>query len=74
MTLNEYCYDWRKMYGLKQTDIEGSSNIANISAYENSRSSNYIHFTKYLKKAIEMGVEEEFLRGLVTIEEVREDG
>ena len=60
-SLGMRCRKYRNLIGATLKEIEGSGNIGLLSAFEMGRSSNLIHFLKYLDFAKEVNDLEQFI-------------
>lgn len=62
--IGEYCKQYRKQLGLKLRDVEGTSNIKALSAFESGRSTNIKHLEKYIILSFDNGDGYKFMSGL----------
>ena len=65
--VGEYCKQYRKQLGLKLRDVEGSSNIKALSAFESGRSTNIKHLEKYVILSVDNGDDSKFMFGLTQV-------
>ena len=60
--IGKKCREYRLALGATLKEIEGNSAVGLLSAFEMGRSSNVIHFLKYMDFALEHGDIEQFIK------------